>query len=250
MPAEGIEPDTVCVGSGDLFSFSLPSTLISERPPPPDPTQARYGLSFVFFAVCAGTLELVESSEPNAFPLGCRGDDGGLLEADDFVAGYSAIYSYEEFTNANADISGFELEGTPSPVFCIGDECLTTPINRTSCAPDALAVPLCTKGDSEDCPGHAIRPLLDPSVAELDSVTAATREQTYTEQMWINYYVDRGSLKSEVRLLNDATAGFNDDYGTEFRAPREPGPVTVWAVVHDNRGGVNWVRSELCVVES
>ena len=54
-------------------------------------------------------------------------------------------------------------------------------------------------------------------------------------------------MLSDVRLLNDATTGFNDDFETLFYPPSEPGPVTLWAVVHDNRGGVAWARGTLWV---
>jgi hypothetical protein len=63
--------------------------------------------------------------------------------------------------------------------------------------------------------------------------------------MWINYYAEAGGVKSEVRLLNDAFKGVNEDFGTEFYAPKDKpennGMTVVWAVVHDNRGGVSWV---------
>ena len=65
--------------------------------------------------------------------------------------------------------------------------------------------------------------------------------------MWINYYVDRGELTSGVRLLNDAQKGWNSQYETKFRAPRKLGPVNLWAAVHDNRGGVGWVRQVILV---
>jgi hypothetical protein len=65
--------------------------------------------------------------------------------------------------------------------------------------------------------------------------------------MWIRYYTDHGRMASEVRLLNDAVAGWNSDYGTELRIPIEPGPLTIWAVAADNRGGQNWVRAQALV---
>jgi hypothetical protein len=71
------------------------------------------------------------------------------------------------------------------------------------------------------------------------SFHATARSQ---EQLWTNYYVDRGSVGPEVKLVNDAVTGWNDEQFVEFRAPKDPGKVTIWAVVHDNRGGSNFVR--------
>ena len=42
--------------------------------------------------------------------------------------------------------------------------------------------------------------------------------------------------------LNDAVKGWNPDQLADFRAPKDPGPVAIWALVHDNRGGVEFAR--------
>ena len=47
--------------------------------------------------------------------------------------------------------------------------------------------------------------------------------------------------------MNDATKGWNPEQQGEFRAPSGPGPAQVWAVVHDNRGGVDFVRFTITV---
>jgi hypothetical protein len=65
--------------------------------------------------------------------------------------------------------------------------------------------------------------------------------------MWIDYYSTRGGLKSATRLLHDATSGWSNAYGTVFYAPDTPGPVELWAAVHDNRGGVAWAGTTLVV---
>jgi hypothetical protein len=50
-----------------------------------------------------------------------------------------------------------------------------------------------------------------------------------------------------VRLVNDAQTGWNADYGTEFRAPSTKGPMFIWAVVQDSRGGEQWVRQSVII---
>jgi hypothetical protein len=47
--------------------------------------------------------------------------------------------------------------------------------------------------------------------------------------------------------VNDATRGWNEKNEAEYTAPAEPGPVRVFAVVHDNRGGVAWVEGKIIV---
>jgi len=75
---------------------------------------------------------------------------------------------------------------------------------------------------------------------DTDTVSSALVGRHLGEQMWINYYTDAGGFQSPVRLLNDATSGWNAIYGTPFYPPKTPGLSRIWAIVHDNRGGVSW----------
>ena len=72
---------------GDTVSFTIPPDIITSRPPPQDPKQPPYGLSYVFFAVCAGTFE----RRPRRPPISrCAASTrlGMPLGSNDFVAGY------------------------------------------------------------------------------------------------------------------------------------------------------------------
>ena len=237
-------PPGLTVGSGDTFTLPIPDDIISSRPRPSDPTIPPYGLSYVFFAACAGEIE--PASDPSAgFPVVCRDPQTGKLrEAEGFVAGYSAIYVYENHSNANPVITGFEVNGVAVEPDCIGTACLEPqPLRECTGGTDIACIDACPDdGDPASCPGFSIRPVIDPASAEIDSISAESRDRTFREQMWIRYYTDAGSVKSDARLLNDATKGWNEDYGTIFYAPKETRRINLWAVVHDNRGGVNWVR--------
>jgi len=235
-------------------SFQVPTDIISRRPPPTDGSNnPAYGLTYVFFAACAGQLTLLPSSgDSAAFPIGCKDADGKLLGADDFVAGYTSIYSFEGFSNHNPVIKGFEFRGQPvaDGGFCLGDDCL--PLDGSAPAVDidcddpeqsARCVPSCSDDGDSSCTGYGFRPTIDkndPANQDQDDVSAQLLGREVGEQMWINYYTDAGGFKSPVRLLNDATSGWNDDYGTEFYAPKKTGLLRIWAVAHDNRGGSAW----------
>jgi hypothetical protein len=240
---------SACIGSGDRFTFRMPPDVIERHAPPPDPTRPRYGLGYVFFAACSGRLAIAPPSDELAFPLWCLDERGEPLGADHFVAGYSAIYAFEGFRNANPAIDGVVFDGSPV-TGCIGAACIDDPPARDECSPRSVAeVPICTKSDPEDCPRYSIYPEVPPGSFEIDDVTNGDPDRTFYENMWINYYVDRGSVSSEVRLLADATTGpvAAPSYGSGFHAPGTAGPVNIWAVVRDNRGGVNWARIEVCV---
>jgi hypothetical protein len=235
--------------TGETTSFTMPSDIISRRPPPSQARNAPYGIAYVFFAVCAGTLTPLKGSDATSFPIGCKDDKGNLLGSDDFVAGYTAIYSFASFSNNNPVISGFTFNGKPlkPEQFCTDDACRavagSTVPKAVTCDPatDALCLPTCAADGDKSCPGYSVKPtLVQADNQELDSVSAKLVGRDVTEQMWIDYYTDAGGFKSPVRLLNDATSGWNDSYDTQFYAPKAAGPSRIWAVAHDNRGGVSW----------
>ncbi|HYQ41062.1 MAG TPA: hypothetical protein VER11_03820 [Polyangiaceae bacterium] len=253
------DPDTfgdmvkVDPSNPERTSVDIPTNIISSRPAPTDGSKnPPYGLTYVFFAACAGQLTLLSNSGDNAFPVGCKDASGKLLGADDFVAGYTSIYSFDGFSNHNPVIKGFEFRGNqlPDSRFCLGDDCLaldgSTPALDFDCDDpenSALCIPTCADDGDPSCTGYGFRPTIDkndPANQDQDDVSVALLGRDVGEQMWVNYYTDAGGFKSPVRLLNDATNGWNDDYGTEFYAPKEPGPLRIWAVAHDNRGGMSW----------
>ena len=237
-------PPGVSVGFGDTFSFQMPSDVISSRPPPTDPNVPRYGLAFVFFATCAGTLGEAPPGQLT-FPLACYDAQGEPLGPDDFVAGYSSVYAYDSLRNANPVVTGFSFAGREVTPSCIGAACLTTPAKAVDCDAGDPCVNACADDGDESCPDTPMALRIDRASAELDEVSKIAYGRNFTEQMWLRYYVERGAVKSDVKLVNDAIKGWNDDFSTEFRAPKEKGVMSIWAAVHDNRGGVEWARIEV-----
>ncbi len=269
-------PSTTGVNTS-TFSVDIPTTLASTGQsilkPSSDPTQPDYGLAYVFFAICAGNLGTIQPTTEGEFPVTCTDAAGNRLGSDDFVAGYSSIYVYDGYRNKNAALfPTFSFNGKKdTPADCTGDECVvkacslglpdpatmggcnepadlpvTTPIDCGS--GDVRCIPHCNDDGGANCPEYGIKPNIDRANSdEIDEITQKTRGETLHEQMWVRYFATDGSLKSQVRLVNDAKAGWNEDYGTSFRAPKKTGPVTVWAVVQDNRGGASWSRLSLMV---
>ncbi len=218
------------------------------------------------------TGELPE--EGLVFPLGCYDDADRLRGVEHFVSGYTTAYSYGEDSsneNTNPPIDGAVIRGEeirptagcdeascfPEPKVCVGLDCvsavpcdgdgechLENPVltldNRQDprCDDFAACVPTCAKGDPEDCPSYAFKPIL----ARTDVLSGPGAPD---EQMWIRYYASQGTISRDPVRLYDSTAGWNDDYETHFSAPKKPGPFYLWAAVHDSRGGVNFVRASL-----
>lgn len=265
----------------ETASFTVPQDIVSRRPAPTRSNNAAYGITYVFFALCAGEFTPLPRTSETSFPVGCKDADGKLLGADDFVAGYTAVYSFENFSNHNPVISGFRFDrheiaaassnnagaggatgdeagagdgganGSATDAasgFCVGASCrawagANPPADVDCDASPAQCVATCADDGDSSCPAYPFRPIIDqadPNNQDIDDVSAKLLGRKVGEQMWIDYYTEAGGFKSAVRLLNDATSGWNDNYGTVFYAPKSPGPFRLWAVVHDNRGGVAW----------
>ncbi len=239
----------ISFGTEEQFSFRVPHDIVSSRPPPADPSIQPYGLSFVFFAACAGELRM-ETDEEGEFPLACYDDDGVRVDSERFVAGYSQVFTYEGLSNDNPRIEGIVVDGRrlDDAQYCVGEACETLPPDpERDCLEDVPRVEVCEDEDSGDCDSFEFHVVVDDSSVERDDVLSSSEEDDIDEQMWVNYHTDRGGMKFDVALVNDATAGFNERPFTEYTAPEVPGPAHIWAVVRDNRGGSNWARFQVCV---
>lgn len=244
---------------GDTFSVTLPEDIISSRPRPTEGREA-YGVYIVFFAVCAGTLSFDTSVDPSSvgsagLPISCLDEAGEPLGSDDFVVGYSSIYSFENADNENPtyvlDSNGgtqFEVAGVAIDADCVGEACQGASAVEVDCdAQPERCIDACADDGDDSCPEIEVRPAIDEQEnVELDDVSSRLFGSDVMEQMWVNYYVDRGAM-SQVRLLNDATSGWNPSYRGELRAPKDRGPLQIWSVIHDNRGGMEFARVTLRV---
>jgi len=261
---------------GDLFQACLPGFLtatpvesaeidltidpevLNSRPEPKE-GQPHYGLSYVFFVVCAGDRvepDTTQLKEGGSIPLKCMAGDT-QIGPEGFVVGYTALYTFKGFkgfedgvSNRNPELTGFEVGNEPLSA-CSDADCISgAPAPEIDCsnpAENPACFPACADDGDASCPEIPLRPVVTvtPDLFEKDAVSKEYYMRDVEEQQWINYYVDRGSLRSGVRLLNDAQKGLNEDFGTDFFAPKEPGPVTIWAVAHDNRGGTSWTRTHV-----
>lgn len=120
----GLKPSVPQVGEGLTFSLKLSDDIISFRG---DQGKFAYGTAYVFFAVCPGDVRIVppeNGKAPETLPIQCVAKSGDVLGADDFILGYSQVFAYERFTNANPIVNGFELAGSPITPECIGLDCL------------------------------------------------------------------------------------------------------------------------------
>jgi hypothetical protein len=249
------------VGLGNRFAMTIPEDIISSRPPPQQ-GNIPYGLSYAFFAVCGG--ELGPASDPKAgFPLGCYDKETKApLGPDDFVIGYTPIYSYETLENHNPVITGSTFQGTASmatpcePCACDFPPCIC----RQNCAETEVCgpssrlcipkVPHCTERKVMDCTTYQFKPTIDPSTAESDETAVAFDDtgNVPQETVWVAYYANQGYMERDISLVNDAQKGWNASHEVKWSPPAGPaGESRIWAIVHDNRGGTSWWMQDVFV---
>jgi hypothetical protein len=213
--------------TGPTYTFQMPADAITSHVAVAG-SPVPYGLAYVFNAACAGHLELVpfDDGNPQQPPIACFDSSHNELGPDDWVFGFTRVYSYDGITNANPVISAIDENGQSVPVggFSNVD-------NGT------FDVARC----SSDCPKVVIGPVVPPSSQETQMQIGSGAAQR--EEIWVDFYSTLGTFGSDARLLYDPSIGsigkpsVTDD---TFDVPSAPGDGLIWMVVHDNRGGASW----------
>ena len=214
-----------------------------------------YGLLVKFNIACAGHLQLLPPDpNPQVLPIGCFDKNGTQLGPENYVIGITRIYVYNPggpaTVNHNPVITGIdtpqplEPDGAPppSPPEVIAVDGGDGPPNLTAATP--FFAPLCLP-DSGSCDNPKIGAIVPPSSWERAANGVG-------EQIWAEYFTTLGGFSSSSRLLYDPTAGAIVDPDTKYQPPAPPpSNVTsglIWIVVHDNRGGAEWVTVPLKLV--
>lgn len=241
-----LPPDLpVAFGIGlDTFTMKLPSDIVSRRPTPR--AGPHYGIAYVFFAVCAGFIGPAPQDSTGgagSFPLACFADAEHTIRlgAESFVPGYTQVYSFEDNRpNANPPVTEMTFdkkdpgEGPESAL--VVKACTASEDTRTAPASCSREDPFTT------CTPVAIDITADDSVADIDPEGKALDGKPLKEVVWVDYFADKGDFDAEVALVNDATTGLIADHSVHWIAPVEPGLATIWAVVHDARGGATTLQ--------
>lgn len=252
--AEGGAANTPALPS---FAVTLPEDVLSAAPDlASDPVH--YGVSYVFFAACNGTLGL---SGNDGFPFDCVDASGAAAGPSDFVIGFTTIYSYDGADNQNTNpvLSGLDFDGAPAhaaspfdanaalvPLPCHEDaDCTNAPFSHSAvCSTNGLCAPLVSACEGKKCPAYSVLPHVD-----------AASFETFTgehEVMWASFYTNLGTFDSDTRLVNDRVNGATRDVASSWSAPAPDGSgarrtSTVWVTLNDQRGGATWASFDVVV---
>lgn len=235
-PTEGVPAGVF--GTGAQFALPVPENILSSAPQAASDA-VHFGVSYAFFAVCAGEIRSLPGLT-DRLPLECVDSQSGQsLGRRDFVSGYATLYSYDGVTNHNPVLDSVHFGGaTLSSTACAEDSDCTGLVDteapgidevcgtRGICSPRVAACP-----SSGSCPGILLTPNVPQASAEPMPAGAH-------EILWASFYATSGSFETATQLINDRNSGFIADHGSYFHPPRAPGkPSTVWVTVSDERGG-------------
>lgn len=229
------------------FSLKLPNTLVSSRPTPP--AGPHYGIAYIFFIACAGTLQPLapDSDAPVSLPFACYDNNGRRLDADGFIAGYTQIYAFEDGRrNQNPAFSELSLNGSPLSE----DEGALPTVKACPLGDDERRSSSCLKDDPWDaCETYPIDILVDSNVAEADPGAVSPESGQLREIVWVNYYADKGDLSDDTMLISGAVEGYHPEHETRWLPPSEEGIASIWAVLRDSRGGSTLKRGLVQVLK-
>jgi hypothetical protein len=213
------------------FSFVMPPDIIARHGVTPG--RDAYGTAIVSLSACAGHIEVAPppaTASPQTVPFRCVDAAGQAVGPEGFVFSFARVYAFTSRTNENPRIDQVLFAGQALP--WTGDMTKTMPIE----------IDHCTAAQVDDCPPTPIDVAVPETSQEPDPSNVDPDGRVGGEQLWVDYYVTAGKVANDVTILYDARVGKLGKTENEFRAPLLPGRETLWAVVHDNRGGVTWVE--------
>jgi hypothetical protein len=212
--------------AADQWAFTMPTDAIATaaaHPGAPDP----YGVAFAFVIACAGRVEYLpvdtSANSPLKTPFGCFDESNAALGQDDFVFAFTRVYAFADRRNANPVIDHTTFGGSP--------------VDPAA----GISVGHCTGTDEKHCPTTEVDTVVPDSSWELDPGSLAPAGAAAHEAIWVDYYVTGGRFDDESMVLFDAISGRASSSRDKYAAPLSAGPQTLWAVVHDTRGGASWV---------
>jgi hypothetical protein len=213
---------------GPNFELKVPADVVDAHPKVMGSDQ--YGTVFAFNIACAGHLEIVpidpSNRNPQATPIGCFDANHKQLGPDDYVIGFTEIFSFADGrANANPVIDHATLSG-----------------NAVDPA-QGITVDHC----GSNCPETDIDVVVPDSSWEVNPGDVDPNGTQHHEVLWVDYYAPDGAFGSDAKLLYDAVQGRLPDTHVKYYAPQTAGDRTLWIVVHDNRGGTAWLALPLHV---
>jgi hypothetical protein len=219
---------TPLLASGTTFPVAVPADALDGRPAVGG--QPPYGTLSVFATACAGHVEYLgarDTASPEAIPFGCFDAQHQEVGPDAFVFSFSRLFVFADRQNDDPVIDHLVFDGAPVD-------------------PDAgITMDHCTAQSASKCPSKSLDTSVPSSGQEPDPSAVDAQGKVEGEEIWVSYYLTAGSVKDDLRLLYDPVTGAVQSSADALTAPQAPSEGVLFAVAHDNRGGVSFVQVPL-----
>jgi len=204
----------------DTFSVTIPDNALTSLP---DAVKAT-ALVGVLSVACPGEL----SFETGAGDLPFRCSESGTgreLALDEFVVGLKRISVRDSDRNQNPSIEQLTFDGAAWPEDEVKD---VTPCDRTDNNYDK-----CAAASKHKLAVHV----------SADSAQSGQTEfgVAFSEQVVIEYYATEGIFEHDIKIASDPENGW------AARKSASGQDLTLWFVVHDDRGGATWTTRQVHV---
>jgi hypothetical protein len=164
------------------------------------------------------------TQSPLTTPFGCFDESNRPLGPGDFVFAFTRVYAFADRRNANPVIASLTFGGsTVDPAA-------------------GIAVGHCMSSDEAHCPKTGLVTVVPDSSWESDPGALDPSGGEAHEGIWVDYYATGGGrFDDDSVVLFDAHSGRAPPADDGYAPPQSPGAQTLWAVVHDTRGGASWI---------
>jgi hypothetical protein len=202
------------------FSYTVPSDALSSLP-----ENARSGAHVgVMSIACPGDLSLEQGS--NGLPFSCKERGSGRIMAlEEYVVGLKRVQVRQTDRNQNPAIEQVTFDGADWP----SDELKTV----TACDSEGNDYKPCADASKHRISAH-------PSAASTERGTTEFGA-AFEEQVVVEYYATDGIFEYEVKIGSAAETGW------AARKAAVGKDLTLWMVVHDDRGGATWAQRQVHV---
>jgi hypothetical protein len=199
----------------DTFTYTVPTEALDSLP-----AAARSGaLVGVVSVACPGSLTF--ESGPGDLPVRCSDPDTGrVLGLDEYVVGLKRILVRSADRNQNPGIARVTFDHADWPE----GEVKTV----TACDSNGNTYSDCASSSKHDIGAY----ITDGSIESGQDEFGVH----FDEQVVVEYYATEGIFDNSVRVAGDPETGW------AARKKASGSDITLWFVVHDDRGGVIWVE--------
>jgi hypothetical protein len=204
----------------DTFSVTIPDDALTSLPDAAKPA-AMVGIISV---ACPGDLTLAEGA--GGLPFRCSETATGReLALDEFALGMKRISVRSSDRNENPSIEQISFDGADWPE----DEVkLVAPCDR-----DDNAYAKCASETQHKLAAHVSSSSFESGQTEFGVA--------FSEQVVIEHYATEGIFENDIKIASDPENGW------VARRSASGQDLTLWFVVHDDRGGATWATRQVHV---